>query len=84
MNTIAWPPRFTSYPVLDGGRPVGLLRVSSIAAVPRSAWERVRVRDVMIPADQLPRLSKDEKAVDALAALSGQSVHRGLVLETDI
>jgi len=81
VDTIAWPPHFTAYPVLEAGRPVGLLPVGSIAAIPRSAWDRERIRNVMIPIDQLPRLSEDEKAVDALAALSGQRAHRGLVVD---
>jgi hypothetical protein len=36
---------------------------------------------MMIPFDRVPQLAEDAKAVDALAALSGSEVHRGLVVE---
>ncbi len=81
MDDVAWSHRFTTYPVLDGGRPVGLLTFSSVAAVPRSDWDTRRVRDTMIPLDQVPLLTEDEKAVDALAELSAPSANRGLVVD---
>jgi Zn-dependent protease len=81
MDDVAWSHRFTTYPVLDGGRPVGLLTFASVAAVPRSDWDTRRVRDTMISLDQVPLLTEDEKAVDALAELSAPSVNRGLVVD---
>ena len=81
MDDVAWSHRFTTYPVLDGGRPVGLLTFASVAAVPRSDWDTRRVRDTMISLDQVPLLTEDEKAVDALAELSAPSAHRGLVVD---
>jgi Zn-dependent protease len=81
MDDVAWSHRFTTYPVLDGGRPVGLLTFASVAAVPRSEWDTRRVRDTMIPLDQVPLLTEDEKAVDALAELSAPSANRGLVVD---
>jgi Zn-dependent protease len=81
MDEVVWSHRFTTYPVLDGGRPVGLLTFASVAAVPRSDWDTQRVRDTMIPLDQVPLLTEDEKAVDALAELSAPSANRGLVVD---
>jgi Zn-dependent protease len=81
MDDVAWSHRFTTYPVLDGGRPVGLLTFASVAAVPRSDWDTRRVSDTMIPLDQVPLLTEDEKAVDALAALATPSANRGLVVD---
>ena len=81
MDDVAWSHRFTTYPVLDGGRPVGLLTFASVAAVPRSEWDTRRVRDTMIPLDQVPLLTEDEKAVDALAELATPSGNRGLVVD---
>jgi Zn-dependent protease len=81
MDDVAWSHRFTTYPVLDGGRPVGLLTFASVAAVPRSDWDTRRVRDTMIPLDQVPLLKEDEKAVEALAELSAPSANRGLVVD---
>jgi Zn-dependent protease/predicted transcriptional regulator len=81
MDNVAWSQRFTNYPVLDGDRPVGLLASASVAAVPRSEWDSRRVRDTMIPLHEVPLLTQDEKAVDALAELSAPTANRGLVVE---
>jgi hypothetical protein len=61
---------------------VGLLAFSSVAAVPRSEWDARRVRDSMIPLDQVPLLAESTRAVDALADLSSRpSANRGLVVD---
>jgi Zn-dependent protease/CBS domain-containing protein len=80
MDDVAWSHRFTTYPVLDAGRPVGLLAFASVAAVPRSEWDGRRVRDTMTSLDEVPQLSADEPAVDALVELS-RPPNRGLVLD---
>jgi Zn-dependent protease len=36
MDEVARSRRFTTYPVVDGGRPIGLLAFGSVAALPRS------------------------------------------------
>jgi Zn-dependent protease/CBS domain-containing protein len=81
MDDVAWTHRFTTYPVLEGGRPVGLLAFASVAAVPRSEWDTRSVRDTMISLDQVPLLTEDERAVRALAELSAPRSNRGLVVE---
>ena len=81
MDDVAWSQRFTTYPVLDGGSPVGLLAFASMAAVPRSEWDTRRVRDAIIPLDEVPLLTEEEKAVDALAELSAPRANRGLVVD---
>jgi Zn-dependent protease/CBS domain-containing protein len=73
--------RFTTYPVVDAERPIGLLAFSSVAALPRSEWDSRRVRDVMIPLDRVPLLTEDAAAIDALDALSPPTTNRGLVVE---
>jgi IMP dehydrogenase len=81
MDDVAWTHRFTTYPVLDGSRPVGLLAFESVAAVPRSEWDTRRVRETMASLDEIPLLTEDETAVDALAKLAAPPVNRGLVLD---
>jgi Zn-dependent protease/CBS domain-containing protein len=81
MDDVAGSQRFTTYPVVDGGAPVGLLAFASVAAVPRSEWDARTVRDTMIPLDEVPVLNQDDWAVDALAELSGTTANRGLVIE---
>jgi Zn-dependent protease len=81
MDDVARSRRFTTYPVVDAERPIGLLAFSSVAAVPRSEWETRRMRDAMIPLDRVQLLTEDETAVDALAALSSPTSNRGLVVQ---
>ncbi len=81
MDEVAHSRRFTTYPVVDAERPTGLLAFSSVAALPRAEWDSRRVRDAMIPLDEVPQLTEDETAVDALAALSPPTSNRGLVVE---
>jgi Zn-dependent protease/CBS domain-containing protein len=81
MDDVAWSHRFTTYPVLDAGRPVGLLAFATVASVPRTDWDSKRVRDAMIPLDEVPQFTEDELAVDALQELSGRTGNRALVID---
>jgi Zn-dependent protease/CBS domain-containing protein len=81
MDEVARSRRFTTYPVVDAERPIGLLAFSSVAALPRSEWDTRRVRDAMIPLDRVPLLTEDTTAVEALTALSAPTSNRGLVVE---
>jgi predicted transcriptional regulator len=81
MDKIAWSRRFTTYPVLEDGRPIGLLAFGSVAAIPRAEWDSRRVRESLIPLDRVPLLDEDARAVDALAELSSSGVNRGLVVD---
>jgi Zn-dependent protease len=81
MDKIAWSRRFTTYPVLEGGRPIGLLAFGSVAAIPRAEWDSRRVRESLIPLDRVPLLDEDARAVDALAELSSSGVNLGLVVD---
>jgi Zn-dependent protease/predicted transcriptional regulator len=81
MDDVAGSHRFTTYPVLEGDRPVGLLAFASVAAVPRSDWDSRGVRDTMFPLDDIPLLTEDEMAVDALQELSAPTGNRGLVVD---
>jgi Zn-dependent protease/CBS domain-containing protein len=83
MEQVGGSPHFTTYPVVDEERPIGLLAFRSVAAVQRSEWDSRRVRDTMIPLDRVPILTEDETAVDALAALSSSSSNRGLIVENE-
>ena len=81
MDEVAWSRRYTTYPVLDDGRPIGLLAFRSVAAVPRDEWDTRRVRDAMLSREQVPLLTEEQAALDALAHLSTSDVNRGLVID---
>ncbi len=81
MDDVAWSQRYTTYPVLEQGRPIGLLAFRSVASVPRGEWNTRRVRDAMIPREEVPVLDEGDRAIDALAELSTSEVNRGLVID---
>lgn len=81
MDDVAWSRRYTTYPVLERGRPIGLLAFRAVASVPHDEWNTSRVRDAMVPRDEVPLLDQAEPAIDALAELSASDVHRGLVVK---
>ena len=81
MDDVAWSRRYTTYPVLEHGRPVGLLAFRSVAAVPRNEWDTRHVRDAMI--DQGRPRAVGRPAGDRRArGPSTRDVHRGLVPTT--
>jgi Zn-dependent protease/predicted transcriptional regulator len=81
MDEIAWNRRYTSYPVVDDGRVVGLLSFRCVVEVPRSEWDVRLVSECMIPRERVPALDEDDSAVDALAELSETGVNRAVVLD---
>ena len=83
MDSVAHRARFTSYPVLDDGRVVGLLPIRSVLETPRDEWGQRRVGDRMLGLEQAPRLAPGDDLFEALSRLSEARVNRGLVLEDD-
>jgi Zn-dependent protease/CBS domain-containing protein len=81
MDEVVWARRYTTYPVVEDGRAVGLLPFRRVAEVPRSQWDDRPVRERMIPLEDVPTLAADEPLYDALAKLSEAPVGRGLVLD---
>jgi CBS domain-containing protein len=81
MDEVAWSRRYTTYPVLDDGHPIGLLAFRSVASVPRNEWDVRKVRDAMLSRDDVPLLTAEQSAVDALAQISTSDVNRGLVVD---
>jgi CBS domain-containing protein len=83
MDNIVWSRRFTTYPVVDDGRVVGLLPFRCVAEIPRHEWDERRVRDCMLGRDQVAVLHPDDDLGDALEELAEGDLHRGLVVEGD-
>jgi Zn-dependent protease/CBS domain-containing protein len=83
MDDVVWSRRFTTYPVVEDSRAVGLLPFRCVAAVPRGEWDRRRVRDCMLPREAVPVVAEADDVVDAAGELGESEVRRGLVLEGD-
>jgi Zn-dependent protease/CBS domain-containing protein len=81
MDQVVWVSRFTTYPVLDDGRPVGLIPFRRVAEVPRGEWDGQHVRDCMVPLSELVVLSGDDDLPEAAARVQQSELGRALVLE---
>jgi Zn-dependent protease/CBS domain-containing protein len=81
LDEIVWERRHTTYPVVEGGRPVGLLPFRCVAQVPRSEWDVRTVRDCMLPLERVPVLHEEDDVTEALAQLQESGINRGLVLD---
>ena len=82
-DATAGAPANIAYPVVDGGRAVGLLPLRCLAEVPRERWGEHRVADCMLDRASVPTLSADDGLPVALAALEGTELESALVLEDD-
>jgi Zn-dependent protease/CBS domain-containing protein len=83
LDDVMWSRRYTSYPVAEDGRAIGLLPFRRVAEVPRGEWDSRRVADCMIPLEDAPVVEEDDELVDALAELSESEVGRALVVDGD-
>jgi Zn-dependent protease/CBS domain-containing protein len=83
VDEVVGPRRYTTYPVVENGRVVGLLPFRCVAEVPRTDWDARTVRECMLVLDQVPIVAPDDDAVDALETVGSSEVKRALVLEDD-
>jgi Zn-dependent protease/CBS domain-containing protein len=81
VDEIAGRHRFTTYPVVENGRIVGLLPFSEVAKVPREEWGRKRVADCLIPVEEALVVNADDEVVEVLPELAEPGVGRALVCD---
>ena len=72
--------RFSTYPVVRGDEPVGLVSLRRVEQVPAADRDRRRIEDVMQPLAELTIFSPDDEIVVALDSLGDES-KRALVME---
>ena len=80
MDGVVWTDRQDAYPVVEGGRAVGLLPFRLIADVPRGEWNAQTVGERMLPLAVVPVLGSEESLEHACRSLSG-GIDRGLVVD---
>lgn len=81
MTEVAPSARHATYPVLEDGHAVGLLALRRAEKVPGQDWQETTVRDCMISLQQVPVLTADDAAVDALNELDDHREGSALVLD---
>jgi len=65
-----------SFPVVDGGKLVGLVTLEDVRSASQDQWGSLSVRDIMTPAEQLVTMDADEDAAEAMDRLSGRDVRQ--------
>ena len=80
VDDVVWQARYTTYPVVSGGRPVGLLPFAALAAVPRANWDRARVAECMLPLDRVAVLDPELPVAEALPEVGSSEARRALVV----
>jgi Zn-dependent protease len=70
-----------AFPVIENGEFVGLVSLQDLGKVPREAWSRVAVREIMTPATGVARVQPKTNAADAMVALGSQRVNQLPVIE---
>ena len=83
VDDTAWRHRFTTYPVVEHGRIVGLLPFARVAKVPRAEWETTRVEQCYRPKGELLVVDTDQDVVEVLAELGAPDAGRALVCDGD-
>jgi Zn-dependent protease/CBS domain-containing protein len=76
MDEAFLPTRHTAFPVLDRGRPLGLVSFRDALALPRESWPIVRVRELARESDCL---DPDTPLTTALPGLAAKALGRALV-----
>jgi len=70
-----------AFPVMEGDRLVGMVCLEDIRKVPREAWDRVTVGEIMTDANHLDVVTASEDAGDALEKLTRRDVGQAPVVE---
>jgi Zn-dependent protease/predicted transcriptional regulator len=65
-----------AFPVLEGGRLVGIVTLEDVREVSRDAWETTAVREIMTPAEELVVTTPEEEAAEALNKLRQRDVRQ--------
>jgi CBS domain-containing protein len=78
IRDVVLPTRHSAFPVVDDGRAAGLVSFRDALAVPRAAWARTRVGDIMVSAEAAC-VDPSTPLAETLARLAGGKLQRLLV-----
>lgn len=74
---------FGGFPVMEGGRLLGMLTLKETAAVPRESWSRVKVSDIHVPHGKRWEISPEENVAKALELMVTEDKGRIAVMKND-
>jgi Zn-dependent protease/CBS domain-containing protein len=71
-----------AFPVMEGGRLIGLVCLEDVRKTPREDWDRKSVRDIMTPAERLATVAPTEDVTRALSQLARNDIRQLPVVES--
>jgi Zn-dependent protease/CBS domain-containing protein len=81
VNDYFWRHHVSSFPVVDDGRPLGLIGIHDLGRLPRERWPESRVREVMRPLTDTLVASPQESLWLALEKVSRNGIGRLAVVD---
>jgi Zn-dependent protease/predicted transcriptional regulator len=78
-----WTSRHSAFPLVENGRPVGLVTLNRIKSVPRDRRATTTLREVACVSDELTLASPDELVTDLLPRLNSCADGRALVVSDE-
>jgi Zn-dependent protease/predicted transcriptional regulator len=76
-----WRHHVSSFPVVDGGRVLGILGLPQVRRVPRERWADTPVREAMLPISPLLTVAPGDGLADALEKVARNGLGRAVVIE---
>lgn len=70
-----------AFPVMEGGRLVGIVTLEDMRGTARESWDSRRVRDIMTPAVELKSISPETDSAEAFRSLTRSDVRQLPVIE---
>jgi CBS domain-containing protein len=83
VDEFFWRHHVSTFPVLDGGRVVGILGLDRVKQLPRERWAETAVRDAMLPLSDALTTAPDTSLWEAFEKLTRNGVGRLAVLDRD-
>jgi Zn-dependent protease/CBS domain-containing protein len=83
VDEFFWRHHVSTFPVLDGGRVVGILGLDRVKQLPRERWAETAVRDVMLPLSDALTTTPETPLWGAFEKLTRNGVGRLAVLDRD-
>jgi Zn-dependent protease/CBS domain-containing protein len=81
VDEFFWRHHVSSFPVLDGGRVVGILGLDRVKQLPRERWAGTAVRDAMLPLSDALTTTPETPLWDAFEKLTRNDLGRLAVLD---
>lgn len=82
IDDVFYPTRHTAFPVIDGGRPVGIVSFRQALAVDDERRPATAIEQIMLPASRA-RVEADTPLSQALPEVTGSELRRLLVFDHD-